>query len=468
MSTQALRRADPRLPPGPSGFEAARFFARGTFEGTPAFLLDLRARFGPVTQFRLLANRIWIANDPDAIRDVLVTKNRAFVKSRGAVRLKRLLGEGLLTSEEPLHLRQRRLIQPAFHRERIDRYAADMRDAAASELATWVDGRQLDVGNAMTRLTLAIAARTLFGASVTDDAEDVRASLTTTMELFPRFLSPLSELLDRLPVASTRRFAAARARLDAVIYRMIARRRASGADAGDLLSMLLLARDAEGDGTGMSDEAVRDEAMTIFLAGHETTANALIWTLYLLSQNAAAAARLAAEVDDQLGDRAATAADVARLPFTRTVLAESMRIFPPAWITGRRATQDVEVGGYRMRRNEVVLMAPYVVHRDPRYYDEPEAFRPERWETQAAHDAPKFAYFPFGGGPRLCIGEQFAWMEGVVVLATIARRWRLELAPGTRVDIQPLVTLRPKYPMVMIPRARDRAPAGTFAAAAGS
>jgi cytochrome P450 len=455
-----------RLPPGPSGFESSRFFARGTFEGTPEFLLDLRRRFGPVTQFRLLARRIWIANEPDVIRDVLVTKHKAFVKSRGAVRLKRLLGEGLLTSEEPLHLRQRHLMQPAFHRDRIVQYAADMVDETQHELASWNDGATIDLAEAMTRLTLGIAARTLFGANVAGDADEVRAALSTVMELFPRFLSPLSELLDRLPVPQTRRFEAARARLDAVIYRLIAERRASGRDTGDLLSTLLLARDVEAG--SMSDQQVRDEAMTIFLAGHETTANALLWTLYLLSQHPPVGAELVAEIDRTLGGRAATADDAARLPFTRAVLSEAMRLYPPAWILGRRAAQDVEVGGYELRGGEVVLMSQYVVHRDPRFYAEPEAFRPARWATAEAQALPKFAYFPFGGGNRVCIGEQFAWMEGMLVLATIARRWRLDLVPGTPVDIMPLVTLRPRYPMPMTLHERKGAPDDTAPALAGS
>jgi cytochrome P450 len=449
------RSAKQSRPPGPTSKEARRFFSRGSLEGTPEFLDYAVRKYGPITQFRLFVQRFWVVAEPDAIRDVLVTKGRSFVKSRGAVRLKRLLGEGLLTSEEPLHLRQRRLMQPAFHRERIAQYAAAMVDETQREAATWRAGETVDVSAAMMRMTLAIAARTLFGANVADDTDEIRSALTVAMEEFPSSLSPMAEVLELFPFPAVRRFKAARAQLDRVIYRVIAERRASGVDTGDLLSMLLLARDAEADGSGMTDLQVRDEAMTIFLAGHETTANALTWTLYLLSEHPNVREKLFAEVDAALGDRAATADDVASLPYARMVLTESMRIYPPAWIMGRRAVADVDLGGYRVRRNEIVLVSPYVTHRQPRFYEEPERFSPERWTTPSAQALPKFAYFPFGGGNRLCIGEPFAWMEGVVALATIAQRWNLALVPGTPVALMPSVTLRPKFPMPMVPEARS-------------
>jgi cytochrome P450 len=441
------------LPAGPSGWSASRFFVRGSFDGTPQFLLGLRRRYGPVTQFRLLTRRIWSASEPEFIRDVLVTKARSFVKSRGSERLKLLLGEGLLTSEAPLHLERRHLLQPAFHRERIAQYALAMVDETQRELATWRDGERIDAVATLGRLTLAIAARTLFGANVSRDADDVRSALSTVMGVFPRFLSPFSGLLDRLPVPATRRFVAARARLDAVIYRLIDERRREPGDRGDLLSMLLLARDDAGN--ALDDLAVRDEAMTIFIAGHETTANALVWSLYLLSQNPDVRSRLEAEVGHVLGGREARAEDAAQLTYTRMVLAEAMRLYPPAWIVGRRALTDLEVHGYAIRAGEVVLMSQYVVHRDPRFYAEPEAFRPERWAEPAAQNLPKFAYFPFGGGNRVCIGEQFAWMEGLLVLATLAQHARLDLEPGTPVDALPLVTLRPRHPMPMTVRRLD-------------
>jgi cytochrome P450 len=444
------------LPPGPSSKEARRFFRRGSLEGTPEFLAWAAGRYGGVSQFKLFVRRFWSVSDPDAVRDVLVTKARSFVKSRGNQRLRVLLGDGLLTSEEPLHLRQRRLMQPAFHRERIAQYAAAMVDETRREIAAWNDGEPFDVAASMMRMTLAIAARTLFGANVSDVSDEVRAALATAMEMFPRMLAPGSELLDRMPLPSVRRFWTARARLDAIIYRMIAQRRANGTDERDLLSMLLTARDGQ-DGATMTDRQVRDEALTIFLAGHETTAVALMWTLYLLSLHPEVRDRLQAEVDTVLGGRAATFEDYAGLSYARNVLTEAMRLYPPAWIIGRRAVEDVEIGGYRMRRNDIALISSWVTHRDPRFYGDPEAFVPGRWEATPVESLPRFAYYPFGGGNRVCIGEPFAWLEGVLALATIAQRWRLTLVPGTPVATMPSVTLRAKYPMPMTPHSRSAA-----------
>jgi cytochrome P450 len=251
-------------------------------------------------------------------------------------------------------------------------------------------------------------------------------------------------LLEMLPLPSNFRFARARARLDETIYRIINVRRATGEDRGDLLSMLLLATDTEGDGTGMSDRQLRDEAMTIFLAGHETTANALTWTWYLLSQHTEVEARLHEEIDAVLQGRLPTAEDFPRLRYTEMVLAESMRLYPPAWAIGRRALADYRIGEYTIPARAIVLMSPYVMHRNPRYYPEPFRFDPERWTAEAREARPKFAYFPFGGGPRVCIGEGFAWMEGVLLIATIAQQWRMRLAPDQKVAPQPMITLRAK------------------------
>jgi cytochrome P450 len=261
---------------------------------------------------------------------------------------------------------------------------------------------------------------------------------------------PFAQLLERLPLPAMKRFRQARARLDETIYRIIAARRASREDRGDLLSMLMAARDEEGDGTGMTDEQLRDEAMTIFLAGHETTANALTWTWYLLSQHPEIEKRLHAELDAVLSGRLPTAEDYARLRYTEMVLAEALRLYPPAWIIGRRALTDYRINGYHVPARAILLMSPYVMHHNAAYFPEPFQFDPERWTPAARETRPKFSYFPFGGGPRLCIGEHFAWMEGVLVLATLAQQWRLRLVPGHPIELQPLVTLRPKYGMKMI------------------
>jgi cytochrome P450 len=302
----------------------------------------------------------------------------------------------------------------------------------------------------MNALTLAVASKTLFDADVEGEAAEIGEALTDILALFPRFSLPFASLLHRLPLPSTRRFERARERLDVLVYRLIRERRQSGADRGDLLSMLLMSQDHEGDGTGMTDVQLRDEVMTLLLAGHETTANALTWTWYVLSQNPAAEGQLHAELDAVLGTRLPTFEDLPSLRYAERVLAESMRLYPPAWAMGRRALKDFEVGGYVIPAGWLVSMSPWVTHRDPRWYPDPLVFDPERWTPEAKAARPKFSYFPFGGGARQCIGEPFAWMEGVLLVATIAQRWRMRLDPAQRVDPQPLITLRPRYGMRMV------------------
>jgi cytochrome P450 len=402
--------------------------------------------YGDVAEFRLGPQRAFFLNHPDHIRDVFVTHNDHFIKGRALQRSKRLLGEGLLTSEGEFHRRQRRLAQPAFHRQRINGYGALMVDYAARMSARWHEGETIDVAQEMMRLTLAIVGKTLFAADVEGDANDVGAALSEVMELFDMLMMPYSELLEHLPVAlpPERRFRRARAQLDAVIYRIVEERRRSREDRGDLLSMLLLAQDEEGDGGTMSDEQVRDEVMTLFLAGHETTANALSWTWYLLSHHADVEAKLHAELDAVLeGDCLPQTEDLARLPYTEMVVAEAMRLYPPAWAVGRLAVKETEIGGYRIPKGALVLVSQYVMHHDARYFPEPGRFDPERWTPEAKSVRPQFSYFPFGGGPRRCIGEAFAGMEGVLLVATIARRWRLRPVASHQVEMSTRLTLRP-------------------------
>jgi len=433
----------------------------------PLAMLTRFARdYGDMAFFRLGSERCYFVNHPDAIRDVLVTHQRNFTKSRGLERAKKLLGEGLLTAEGATHLRRRRLLQPAFHRDRIAGYGRVMIDYAARTCGRWRDGETLDMAKEMMRLTLSIAGKTLFDTDVESNADEVGVAVTEVLESFWLNLLPGADYLEKLPIPKLRRAHAARRRLDALIYQMIATRRASGADHGDLLSMLIAAADdsaasgvaaasamadrpAASVSPALSDEEIRDESMTILLAGHETTANALTWTLYLLSQHPAAAERLREELDQVLGDRAPSPGDYSRLTYTRRVVTESMRLFPPAWIIGRRAIDEYAIGEYRLPPRAIVFMSAYVMHRDGRFYDHPERFIPDRWTPEFEAARPKFAYFPFGGGARQCIGEQFAWMEGVLVLATIAQRWRLELDPDQRIVPQPLITLRSKYGMRM-------------------
>jgi len=435
-------------PPGPKGIPLLGVYLEFR-KNPPEFLARMAREYGDVVFLQLGRQQVYFVNHPDLTRDILVTEQHKYKKSRMLERARVLLGDGLLTSEGNFHKRQRRLVQPAFHRDRLIGYGATMAECACIARDRWRNGQLMDVSQEMMRLTMDIVARTLFSARVDDEADEIGTAMSDVLELFEVILLPFSEILEKLPLPSVRRFHRARQRLDTTIYRMIAERRASGEDKGDLLSMLLLAQDEEGEGS-MTDVQVRDEALTLFLAGHETTANALTWAWYLLSQNHEAEARFHAELDEVLGGRAPAVEDLARLPYTTAVLSEALRLYPPAWAVGRRTLEDVELGGFPVPQGKVVLMSTYVSHRDPRWFRDPAAFRPERWLTEEEPARPKFAYFPFGGGARVCIGERFAWMEGALLLAAIGQKWKLALAPGHPVAIRPLITLRPRYGMRMI------------------
>ena len=440
------------------------------FRKDPAnYLLKIAREFGDLAYMRLGPQHAFVVSDPDAIRDILITNQGNFTKSRMLERAKVLLGEGLLTSEAEFHTRQRRLVQPAFHRDRLLRYAADMVACAERARDAWAPGveldmhieldihPELDIHKEMTRLTLAIVGRTLFSADVSSDADEIGRAMTQIFGLFDTLLLPFSDWIQKLPIPPVRRFEKARDHLDKIVYGLIAERRRSGKDAGDLLSMLLLAQD-ESDNAHMTDKQVRDEALTLLIAGHETTANALTWTWYLLSQNPEVEARMHAEIDSALGGKLPSFEDVARLPYTSGVFAESLRLYPPAWAIGRRAREDYSIGGYPIPAKSILLMSPWVVHRDPRWWPEPELFNPDRWHPDEAAKRPKFAYFPFGGGARVCIGERFAWAEGVLVLATIAQRWKMRLVPGHPVETRAVITLRPKHGMKITLELRAAAP----------
>jgi len=444
---EALATASVR-PPGPpnAGFLLG---VLPRFRKDPAgYLLSVAQTYGDLAYMRLGPQHAYVVSHPDWIRDILVTQQSNFTKSRMLERAKVLLGDGLLTSEGDFHTRQRRLVQPAFHRDRLTRYAADMVACAERASASWTPGLERDVHLEMTRLTLAIVGRTLFSADVSSEADEIGRAMTQIFSLFDTLLMPFSDWIQKLPIPPVRRFEKARDKLDQIVYGLIAQRRASGEDTGDLLSMLLLAQD-EDDRAGMTDKQVRDEALTLLIAGHETTANALTWTWYLLSQNPEAEARLHAEIDGVLGGSSPAFDDVQRLPYTSGVFAEALRLYPPAWAIGRRAREDYSIGNYTIPAKSILLMSPWVVQRDPRWWPEPERFNPDRWHPDEAAKRPKFAYFPFGGGARVCIGERFAWSEGVLVLATIAQRWKMRLVPGHPVETRAVITLRPKHGMKM-------------------
>jgi cytochrome P450 len=436
------------FPPGPKrGIPFASLLAYR--RGPLPYFQNLAKNYGDISFFRIGPQEAFFLNHPDLIKDLLVTSNQNFTKGLVLQRAKRLLGEGLLTNEGESHRRQRRLAQPAFHRQRIASYAEVMTDYAIRTRERWHDGTTLDIAEEMMRLTLGIVGKTLFDADVESESGEVGEAMSVVMELFDTLTIPFFELLAKLPLPQLRRFDNARDKLDRIIYRLIEDRRKTGTDRGDLLSMLLLAQDVEGDGGRMTDQQLRDEMITIFLAGHETTANALTWTWYLLSQHEQVEAKLHQELDQVLGLRTATFADVAELRYTEMVLAESMRLYPPAWALGRLAAVDCELGGFAVPRKSLLLASQYVMHRDERYYEQPLVFNPERWLPEVRDSRPQFSYFPFGGGPRRCIGEGFAWMEGVLLIATLAQRWKLRLVPQHPVALKPLITLRSKHGMKM-------------------
>jgi cytochrome P450 len=414
------------------------------------FLPRLAREYGDVVHLRFGTQDLYLVSHPDQIRDVLVTHSRQFKKGKGLEGAKRLLGEGLLTSEGDFHLRQRRLAQPAFHRERVAGYAGIMVECAERLSAGWSAGREVDMAREMSRLTMSIVGRTLFGSEVEGEAEEIGEAIASTLSMFNHVFLPFAEALEYLPFGPGPRFRRARERLDRTIYRMIDEHRASGRDHGDLLSMLITAQDTEDHGARMTDQQIRDESITIFLAGHETTALALTWTWYLLSGHPQVERRLRSELHEVLGDRRATIDDWPRLKYTEMVLAESMRLYPPVWILGRRALTDYQLGPYLIDTRSIILTSQWVVNHDERWYPEPFQFDPGRWSLEERAKRPRFSYFPFGGGPRICVGETFAWVEAGLVLATLMRKWRPRLVKGQTIEPRPSITLRPRNGIRMV------------------
>lgn len=400
-----------------------------------AFFTRLAREQGDIARFRLGDHEhdLYLFNHPDYIRDVLVTQDRNFTKWFSIDRIKEVLGDGLFVSEGEYHLGQRRLSQPAFHRERIASYADQMTLLALRLRERWQVGAIIDVCREMNWLAMMIVASTLFGADVESDAEQIRAALSEILDQFERSVLPHADRGD---------FENAMSRLDAVIYRIIKQRRAIGTDRGDLLSMLLLAEDTEGGGGKMTDLQVRDEAMTIFLAGHETSANALAWSWYLLSGHLDVEAQFHNEVDRTLDGRAPRLDDVTNLPLTARIFAEALRLYPPVWAIGRRAIRECRIVDCTLPAGSVVVLSQYVTQRDARWFPNPEAFDPGRWTPEARSARPRFSYFPFSAGSRACLGEAFAGMEGVLCLAALGQTWKLRLVPGHPIVLQPQLTLR--------------------------
>jgi cytochrome P450 len=416
-------------------------FGAGVLPG----LSFLHQSFGTFVQTRLPL-QLYFISDPSCVEEILVKKPELFRKDRTSRLLGRVVGNGLLVNEGESWRRQRRLLQPAFHQRQLQSYAAVMVAAAERAAAGWQAGEVRDVHEAMMAVTLNIVAETLFGADVSGQAGRIGGIISGLMEEFGRILG-LAAMFQPpawVPTSANRRLRAASRELDSVILGIIeARRKTPDAAADDLLSLLVRARDE--DGGGMTDAQVRDEAVTLFLAGHETTALALTYALYLLAAHPDRQARLAQELQRVLGDRRPEMGDLENLKYTDAVVLEAMRLYPPAWVVARQALQEVEIGGYRFPKGAQFVMSPWVIHRDARNFDDPEAFNPERWEGDLARRLPRFAYFPFGGGPRVCIGNRFAMMEAKLVLAVVAQRFRFEVTRQTELTLLPSVTLRPRH-----------------------
>ncbi len=440
------------LPPGPRGTlvgGSLRDFSARRLD----FFLDIAREYGPLASFRFGPKRMFLASDPALIEQVLVTDAKHYIKHFGARAYKPVLGNGLVTSEGDFWLRQRRLSQPAFLKQRVHSYAPVMAELTHRMLAEWRPGRAVDINYEFSAVTSGIALKTLFGLDAHEDRETFVEALREAFDLMSARFRHVVNFPRWFPTPANLRLKRAIRHLDGVLEGFIAEgrkkateRETQGTPAGetvDLLSRLLAARDV--DGSAMTPRQLRDETMTLYLAGHETTALTLSWAWLLLAQNPAAEDRLAAEWKSVLGGRSPTPDDLLNLPYTDAVIAEAMRVYPPVYLIGREATKELELGGYRVKKGYTIFMSQWVNHRDPAYFPDPEAFRPERWLDGLAKRIPKYAYYPFGGGPRICIGSAFALMEAAILLATVGQRYRFTVDAGAVIDFDPQITLLPKY-----------------------
>jgi cytochrome P450 len=404
-----------------------------------AFFQNLATHYGDIAHFRLGWKNAYLLNHPDLVQEFLVTHAAKHLRGPVMQRGRAIMGEGLLTSEDPLHAAQRRMIQPAFHRDRITGYATEMAGYTSRMCARWRPGEIVDLHTEMMRVTLAILGKTLFNTEIDEDAGKIGAAVTELMSLVDLVFVPFSRYL---PLPGLRRLNRVRTRLDRLIYRLINERLRTGEDHGDLLSTLL---ESAGEKSAGTTRQVRDECLTILLAGHETVANALTYALFLLAHHPDYAEKVRIEVDEIAGKRELGAEDFERLSLTRNVLAESMRLYPPVWVLGRAITQPCSIGHYTAPAGSILFVSQYLLHRDSRFFPEPLCFHPERFLENS--NTQRFTYFPFGIGPRRCIGEGFAWMEGVLALATIVRNWNIKLLPQTKLVLDAKITLRPKFPI---------------------
>src|SRR5215469_17603564 len=434
----------------PHGFERnLLWFAWRKFRpANPITLFQhLADKYGDIAHYKIGWNHIVFLNHPDYIREVLVVQNDNFIKERTVQRSKMLLGEGMITAEGAEHRLQRQVAQPAFHRQRIPEYAGTMVREAVRMRDRWRDGERRDLAIDMMHLTLNIVAQTLFATDLRDEVDELADAINRIMGLYNFLVMlPAAEWLVHVRPPGLAAFVRARKRIDAVVYRMIEAHRQRHSDQTSLLDMMLA---ASPDRSSASEQSLRDQVITIFLAGYETVANALSWTWYLLSQNPECEQRFHQEIDRELAGRALDFEDVPHLRYVEMVLAESMRLYPPAWAMGRRALQDFQLGEFFLPAKTTVLISQFVTHRDARFFPDPSRFDPQRFTPEAKARRTKFSYFPFGAGVRQCIGESFAWMDGVLLLAALGQKWKFKLVPGHRVEPEPLITLRPKYGMRM-------------------
>lgn len=455
-ATAPTRQNRPSHPPGPMGTWPWGVLKRFQEEPLGA-MMDMFHQYGDAIRFRAAFNFYgYLFFHPDHYKQILQDNNRNYTKMPhpSLALLRPVIGNGLLTSDGEFWRRQRRLAAPAFHRKRIASFAGTMTAAADTMLENWQalvkDGRPLDINEAMMHLTLEIVGKTLFSIDLTREADTVGEAFSVVNEEVARLTGiPFADIGLKLPfLPSTRTINKNTAVLTEVVNGIIQERRQSGLETEDLLGMLMSARDEE-TGEGMSDQQLHDEVMTIMLAGHETTAVSLAWTFYLLSEHPAVREALEAEVDQVLNGRLPTIEDVPNLTYTTMVLEESMRLYPPAYAIARWGNKPDEVGGYATPANAVITMSPYVTHRHPDFWDDPERFDPQRFTPERKAERPRYAYLPFGGGPRQCIGNNFAMTEAILLLASIVQRYRLTLLPGTQVELEPLITLRPKGHLLM-------------------
>lgn len=410
----------------------------------------LAKEYGDISHYKLGPKHIIFLNHPEYIREVMVVQHSNFIKERTQRRAKLLLGEGMITADGQTHRKQRQVAQPSFHRQRVPAYAQAVIERATSVREQWQVGSEVNIYREMMHFALGTVSRTLFSTELGPEVVDLNKSMSDIMDVYQAIvLLPGIRALLKIPGTPLRKFIYARDRFDQMVYRLIEEHRRDG-DRGDLLSLM---RDGQ-DEMGWTDADLRDQVLTVFLAGYETVAIALTWTWYLLTKNPECQARFHSELDKVLGGRLPTYDDIPQLRYTEMMFSESMRLYPPAWAMGREAIADFELGPYRLPAGTTVLMSQFISHRDPRYFPDPLRFDPERFTPEAKAARPRFSYFPFGMGPRQCIGEAFAWMEGILALATIGQKWRMELVPGQKIEPQPLFTLRPKNGMLVKLRAR--------------